>query len=334
MNSNLSRETSFSEMLSLDYDSQDAHADITPNTASDQNSIHARAYSQVSSEHSHESSAYTQVSDPQSLPDVSNHHGYLAIQDENTSLLNEVVTLTHTISNLNQCIEHMETEKQVSRTMYEQLLEKVNNLGAASNSSTTSDPIVTVYLQPDAHPPVNPSSIEDPEKLFFRESQWKASRNRNRGVLGADNEPTFPFLVNYEGNHATAEMISEMRQLARSVFTALRTFGHCPVSWLKADTFALTFFHRAMRAAFVEFRLCEYDWKANAFTIRVLPQWEGKPTKASIGIESEPGVKQEPAFEWTSSMPDATSTAKRPPSQTIPNTTTLLKKTRLDPGSN
>ncbi|KIJ12678.1 hypothetical protein PAXINDRAFT_156816 [Paxillus involutus ATCC 200175] len=91
--------------------------------------------------------------------------------------------------------------------MYQQLLEKVNNLGAASNSSTTSDPIVTIHLQPDANPPVNPSSIDDPEKLFFCESQWKASRNRNRGVLGANNKPTFPFLVDYKGNHATAKTI-------------------------------------------------------------------------------------------------------------------------------
>ncbi|KIJ70646.1 hypothetical protein HYDPIDRAFT_23736 [Hydnomerulius pinastri MD-312] len=217
----------------------------------------------------------------QSLSDIPNH--YLAVQQENTSLLNEVGTLTQTVTNLNQWIEQMETEKQVVNMMYKKLLEKV------------------IYS----------SSIDTPERLFLRKSHWKVFRNRNRGVLGIKIDSPFSFLVDSEGNPISAETL---------------------ISWLKANTFTLTFFHHEMRTLDPEFHLCEYNWKANAFAIRVLPQWEGKPTKASdIIIKLEPGVKQELTTESTCSTSNpAVIATKRPPSLMMLNPAILLKKSRLN----
>jgi hypothetical protein len=95
--------------------------------------------------------------------------------------------------------------------MYKQLLNKMDKPSTPMNA--TADPIVAVYLQPDQFPLINPKTITDPAKIFFREADWKANKKKTHGVLGGDTEGCpFPFLVNSDSTCASSDTITEMQQ--------------------------------------------------------------------------------------------------------------------------
>ncbi|KIK76482.1 hypothetical protein PAXRUDRAFT_18178 [Paxillus rubicundulus Ve08.2h10] len=73
-------------------------------------------------------------------------------------------------------------EKEVTSTMYKQLLDKMDKPSTPTNA--TADPIVAVYLQPDQFPLINPKTITDPVKIFFHEADWKANKKKTHSEAG------------------------------------------------------------------------------------------------------------------------------------------------------
>lgn len=162
---------------------------------------------------------------------------------------------------------------------------------------------------------------------MFREVDYKAVKKDNQGVTqvdrstGKSTEPTFPFLVDKHGAIASATVVTNMREKARSVWIALKREQRCPTSWLKADSFATDYFYRTMRASYEHFRLYEYDWKARQFAIKSFPQWEDKPTQtenstSEVKVEdlAITRIKAESA-RGQSATPEPSAILKRPSSR-------------------
>ncbi|KIJ11016.1 hypothetical protein PAXINDRAFT_101819 [Paxillus involutus ATCC 200175] len=304
---------SFTEMLSL---------------GSSNSSSHRLNLSEFSSAYSHRSDTHSAALEQPHKHTCSES----TLREENIALRQELSDQKDTNTALQLQVECIEAEKRLASKMYEQLLERVNTFGSQPVGGTT-DPIIAAYLQPDPFPLVDPKTVDNPQSLFFLESDWKTIKNKKPSEY---NSSPFPYLVSCEGVCASNETVAEMRQKERSVFAALKVAGHCPMSWGKADEFAISFFYRALRSSFEEFRLCEHNWKASQFAIRLLPQWQGKPKDENSKNDDSIIVKSEPSMatvklksaSCTGTPKPMSSNSKCPPSMII--SAEIVKKSRLE----
>ena len=67
-----------------------------------------------------------------------------------------------------------------------------------------------------------------------------------------------------------------MTKRAKQLWNTLYRHRQDPTTWGKKGDFVADFFSRHMRNSFMEFGLCEGNWKADAFAIVRYPDWASK----------------------------------------------------------
>ncbi|KAG0694109.1 hypothetical protein DFH29DRAFT_1083954 [Suillus ampliporus] len=247
---------------------------------------------------------------------------------ENKRLENTVRLSEKKNTSSEQEILRLKVENHTQTTIFNELLKKLDCLSSTATLAP-ANPIVTVYMAVDAYLLIDPNDVGDPRVLMFRESDWWKKAEKSRQILDFNGDENvggpLTFLVDEDGMVVSVERQGDMRQKGRSMLMALKLANRCLTTWLKADDFATVFFCRSMCSSFNEFRLCEGDWKASQFAIKLLPQWDGRPKATrsdSIDIKIEPCVKVEAAMTPVPSS----STTKRPPSLTVIDSTIYTNK--------
>ncbi|KAG2045779.1 hypothetical protein BDR06DRAFT_977963 [Suillus hirtellus] len=183
---------------------------------------------------------------------------------------------------------------------------------------------------------------ERPSLLWTKQDFNNAKRN-SRGILQAQasdhtDAGTLSYIVDEFGTVASANVQKSMRDYQRTVWKTLRTHGYAAPSWKCTDKMGKEFYYRCMREKFPQFRLCNNDWKAEAFAVHYYSQWSERPkdnrdpqTKFKLEkTDATSNLKLEPAM-LPAAEPGIKS-SKRPSSLTAV-TSDRIKKTESSPPS-
>lgn len=110
-----------------------------------------------------------------------------------------------------------------------------------------------------------------PNAKFWTKDDWKNyqkncdARNRTYGKLD--------FMTDEHGEAVGRSRLAAMSTRARELFMTLRRHERDPVTWRTRGAEEAEYFSNCMNAAFPEFKLCENDWKVQAFATERYPDW-------------------------------------------------------------
>jgi len=150
---------------------------------------------------------------------------------------------------------------------------------AQLNSPVSIKPSRLDKEDPDG-PPTLPPALDEldpddyPNTQYWTQSSWieykKKQANQGYGVFG------LAFLCNAEGDRVSRDRLNAMTKRAKQLWNTLYRHRQDPTTWGKKGDFVADFFSRHMRNSFMEFGLCEGNWKADAFAIVRYPDWASK----------------------------------------------------------
>ena len=164
---------------------------------------------------------------------------------------------------------------------WQELLEKVSSLTIADG--TLARPSLKLKLGS----PITPlRRAEYPAVKYWLESDYKTAMADSAGdtdVFGAKRKqgrPTKeegpalgPYLEDANGNPMSAERLTSAGDKFRSLANTLLEAGMAPPSWKKRTNDAYNFVHTEMKREFIEFALCDGDWKAEIYFTTEYPRW-------------------------------------------------------------
>jgi hypothetical protein len=145
-----------------------------------------------------------------------------------------------------------------------------------------------------------PSCPRPKGTFYWTREEWHQEYQNGRGVLSVSRRPnesatgqgrqgtskgSTPFIIGTDSYIVDSTRQGRMRDHMQSLWQTLAFFGLAPTSWSKATSLATEFIALSMRLEYEEFRLCDKDWKADAFATRHYPNWKGNPHSASIKNE-------------------------------------------------
>jgi len=96
------------------------------------------------------------------------------------------------------------------------------------------------------------------------------------------------YVVDKDGTPVTGYQATQMRQVARSIWTQLASAGIAPRKWMTdipltvADTY-----RKEMQTRFPELALCENGWKADQIAIDYYPSWRSAQAKRKGKTETK-----------------------------------------------
>ena len=136
-------------------------------------------------------------------------------------------------------------------------------------------------------PPTTALKRKDyPDVKYWLESEYRAAIAESGGdtdAISAKRRPGRPtredgptvrlYLEDEYGNPMSAERLTLAGDKFKSLANALLVAGMAPPSWKKQTQDAYNLMHREMKAEFIEFALCEGDWKAEMYFTIEYPRW-------------------------------------------------------------
>ena len=97
---------------------------------------------------------------------------------------------------------------------------------------------------------------------------------RKRGRPTKEEGPALRhYLKDEDGNSMSAERLTLAGDKFKALANVLLDAGIAPPSWKKRTNDAYNFMHCEMKAEFVEFALCEGDWKGEMYFTTEYPHW-------------------------------------------------------------
>lgn len=113
-----------------------------------------------------------------------------------------------------------------------------------------------------------------PDACYWTKSEWVKHENKqnDRGTTSTSAEK-LEFLTNENGVAANKERLRQISKAAKITWNELYRYRLDPTTWSKTTVKAATYFSNNMRTQFEEFRLCEGDWKVEAFATIRFPDW-------------------------------------------------------------
>ena len=152
-------------------------------------------------------------------------------------------------------------------------------------------------------PPVPLKRKDYPDVKYWFESEYKSAIADSGGDTDAVGEkrrpgrPTKesgpavrPYLEDESSNPMAAEHLSAAAEKFRLLANALLDAGIAPPSWKKQMSDAYNFMHHGMKVAFIEFALCEGDWKGETYFTVKYGHWSHH--RPSLGETISPGTRK------------------------------------------
>lgn len=96
---------------------------------------------------------------------------------------------------------------------------------------------------------------------------------RGRTLVSLGINKTAKYIEDASGNPVDGYKLKDMLTHMRSIWSSLLLLNRVPTTWGKADMEILRHFHREMRVKFLEFALCENDWKTDYLATTHYPSW-------------------------------------------------------------
>jgi hypothetical protein len=104
--------------------------------------------------------------------------------------------------------------------------------------------------------PLALQATDFPNVKFWLKRNWSRAAN----VKGLSR---FNYLEKEDGVMVDETRLHEMREVARNMWKGFKKQGILPPTWRSARVEVRSEYYREMRQKFLEFRLCETDWKAD-----------------------------------------------------------------------
>ncbi|KAF8182551.1 hypothetical protein BJ912DRAFT_1061708 [Pholiota molesta] len=174
----------------------------------------------------------------------------------------------------------LKTELDVRSELLAHFKEKDKHPARPHHSDNHSDMHTSSAPQLVPHAPtldIPPSpellSIHDyyEAQAFWDHEKWKEHDKKERASGRVP--PRLGFVVDVEGNAVSSARLTQMSSEANILWTTLFSTREDPPSWKKKTKAANDFFSNSMRSKFIEFRLCEGDWKVEVFATTKFSDW-------------------------------------------------------------
>lgn len=161
---------------------------------------------------------------------------------------------------------------------------------------TKDHPIPPVPTQQDPKPlQSQPLSMPIPGDFFHRDDfedvrfwtlqDWKDFLSAPSDSSSAQSiSKKTGFLTDGDGNKLTKLRLKQMRKTASEAFIELYNRRLDPPTWGSKREIARRYFAYKMREEFEEFRMCNDDWKAEAFATLRYPDWCDSRAKGNLYI--------------------------------------------------
>ena len=143
-----------------------------------------------------------------------------------------------------------------------------------------------------------------PGILFWTRAEWVNSlkntgdsssygkeKVRGRTLMSQGINKTAKYIEDGNGNAVDGYKLKDMLTHMRSIWSSFLIRDRAPTTWGRADMEILNHFRREMRVKFLEFALCENDWKADYLATTHYPSWYSNHVKGvTIKEETEEDV--------------------------------------------
>ncbi len=89
--------------------------------------------------------------------------------------------------------------------------------------------------------------------------------------------PKLGFVTDEDGQSVGSNRLKNMSETAKKLWAHLHHYRLAPATWRLISQQAYEYYSNSMRAAFVEFRFCDNDWKVSLFGSIRFPDWSNGP---------------------------------------------------------
>ena len=137
-----------------------------------------------------------------------------------------------------------------------------------------------VFLpKPEIPPPLPPLSEDDYDEVkFWRVEDWNKYVAKMSAT--ANKPPRLGFLTDEQGDVISSERKKEFYDWFSVLSASLFRVREDPVTWKKKTKFATDFISNSMREKFIEFRLCEGNWKVEKYGSIKFSDWDKGPRES------------------------------------------------------
>lgn len=122
--------------------------------------------------------------------------------------------------------------------------------------------------------PLSPPLVnrnEFPDAKFWKSDSWQEYCGRRTDV------PKLGFVTDEDSEFVGPNRLKNMSETAKKLWTHLHHHRLAPATWHLISQEAYEYYSNSMCAAFIEFRLCEGDWKVSMFGTIRFPDWSNGP---------------------------------------------------------
>ncbi|KIJ11542.1 hypothetical protein PAXINDRAFT_15541 [Paxillus involutus ATCC 200175] len=250
------------------------------------------------------------------------HHNLInmpLIQDSSGNLGLELAISKQEAARLKETVHFLEKKVALLEgklETYDTLLERVSTLVTTTNH--TGDAFLELIKQAREEDAKLPGSKSDNYcgTFYWTREEWMNEYQSGRGVLSVNkgNSPgSALYIVGVDGLVASEQLQARM-------------------SWQKASTLACEYVYLRMCLEFVEFRLCNNNWKTDVFATRHYPQWRDRPGGRKMSGDSS-RIKEEDVVQSDTLVIPGPTRPSQPPSApklaTVPPTVQSSNTFRL-----
>jgi hypothetical protein len=121
-----------------------------------------------------------------------------------------------------------------------------------------------------------------PDIPFWTKQEWDTFVERRK--LGNKSPSWNAFLTDEEGIILSKQRFHDLWEDAKLAFNSLYWRRADPTSWGKKNDLAAAYFYNTITTKYLEFQLCEGNWKVHLWTTERYPDWV-KNVRKSGGLQ-------------------------------------------------
>ncbi|KAI6127000.1 hypothetical protein F5141DRAFT_1084866 [Pisolithus sp. B1] len=236
------------------------------------------------------------------------HHCCTQLQQQNTELKGALCTQRQQINELHLQVSSLRREVVTTTASYERLLARVMPSHNSLTRPLSFQPffrILKFVRAANSHLPTYQREYYIGQ-FYWTEESFEKERLGVSDVTVLRDEHSGPlsFLVGEDGVVVSTRRQQQFFRFGRILYNTLLKYEMAPGDWHDIDVYALEWFCLAIRVKYTEFRLCDDNWKAEAFGAVHYAKWcqPSRATFRSSSSESET-VRAQDAQETETNAP-------------------------------